>query len=50
MEKSGNKMCTPEYGSVVMFSPVVNFIAIAALTVVFLAVGTYLFARSEKNR
>jgi ABC-type polysaccharide/polyol phosphate export systems, permease component len=41
---------TPEYGSVVMFDPVVNFITIAALTIICLIIGTYLFARSEKNR
>ncbi|MCL1983659.1 MAG: ABC transporter permease [Clostridiales bacterium] len=41
---------SPEYGSVVMFNPAVNFAAIAALTVVFLVAGTYFFARSEKNR
>jgi ABC-2 type transport system permease protein len=33
-----------------MFNPFVNFIAIAALTVGFLAVGAYFFARGEKNR
>lgn len=41
---------TPEYGIVVLFNPVVNFIAIAALTVICLIIGTFLFARSEKNR
>ncbi len=41
---------TPEYGSVVLFNPVVNFIAIAVLTVVCLIIGTFFFARSEKNR
>jgi ABC-2 type transport system permease protein len=41
---------TPEYASVVLFNPVVNFIAIAVLTVVCLIIGTYFFARSEKNR
>jgi ABC-2 type transport system permease protein len=41
---------TPEYDSVVMFNPAVNFAAIAALTVACLAVGTYFFAQSEKNR
>jgi ABC-2 type transport system permease protein len=33
-----------------MFNPFLNCIAIAALTVVFLVVGTYFFARGEKNR
>ncbi|MDR2810031.1 MAG: ABC transporter permease [Tannerellaceae bacterium] len=41
---------TPEYGSVVLFNPVVNCIAIVALTLVCLVVGTYFFVRSEKNR
>ena len=40
----------PEYGSVVMFNPAVNFVAIFALTVVCLVIGTMFFARSEKNR
>ena len=41
---------TPEYESIVMFNPAVNFAAIAALTVVCLVIGTFFFARSEKNR
>lgn len=41
---------TPEYAGVVLFNPAVNFIAITALTVICLIVGTFLFARSEKNR
>ena len=41
---------TPEYNSVVLFNPMVNFIAIAVLTVICLIIGTYLFARSEKSR
>ena len=41
---------TPEYPSVVMFNPLINFIVIVALTIAFLLVGTYFFARSEKNR
>ena len=41
---------TPEYASVVLFNPVVNFVAIAALTVICLVIGTYLFARSGKSR
>ncbi|MGB8451002.1 MAG: ABC transporter permease [Anaerocolumna sp.] len=35
---------------VVLFNPAVNFAAIIALTVVCLVIGTFLFARSEKNR
>ncbi|AOT69512.1 ABC transporter permease [Geosporobacter ferrireducens] len=41
---------TAEYGSVVLFNPVVNFIAIATLTVICLIIGTFLFTRSEKSR
>lgn len=41
---------TPEYASVVLFNPVVNFIAIAVLTVICLIIGTFFFARSEKSR
>ncbi|GLC82722.1 ABC transporter permease [Lacrimispora brassicae] len=41
---------TPEYASVVMFNPMINFTVIAALTVICLIIGTFFFARSEKNR
>ncbi len=41
---------TPEYASVVLFNPVITFTAIVGLTLVFLIVGTYIFARSEKNK
>ena len=41
---------TPEYDSVVMFNPLINGIAIIALTVVCLVIGTFFFARSEKNK
>jgi ABC-2 type transport system permease protein len=41
---------TPEYENVVLFNPAVNFIAMAALTLVCLVIGTFFFARSEKNR
>ena len=41
---------TAEYDSVVMFNQAVNFAAIAALTMACLVVGTWFFARSEKNR
>ncbi|MDK2940690.1 MAG: type transport system permease protein [Acetobacterium sp.] len=41
---------TPEYASVVLFNPVVNFTAIVVLTVICLMIGTFLFARSEKSR
>jgi len=39
-----------EYDSIVMFNPLVNFAAILALTTVCLVLGTYFFARSEKDR
>lgn len=41
---------SPEYDSVVLFNPMISLLAIAALTVLCLVVGTYLYARSEKNR
>ncbi|MCL2158606.1 MAG: ABC transporter permease [Oscillospiraceae bacterium] len=41
---------TPEYNSVVMFDPAINFVAITALTLACLILGTFFFARSEKNR
>ncbi len=41
---------TPEYGSVVLFNPAVTLLAIVALTVVCLVIGTWFFARSEKHR
>ncbi|MDR1238152.1 MAG: ABC transporter permease [Propionibacteriaceae bacterium] len=41
---------SPEYDSVVMFNPVINFAAITALTIACLVVGTFFFARSEKNK
>lgn len=40
----------PEYDRVVMFNPAVNFAAIVGLTLVCLVIGTFFFARSEKNR
>jgi ABC-2 type transport system permease protein len=41
---------TPDYASVVLFNPMVSLVAIITLTAVCLIVGTYLYARSEKNR
>ncbi len=41
---------TPEYDSVVLFNPIITFIAIVALTLICLVIGTFVFARSEKNR
>jgi len=41
---------SPEYSSVVMFDPLINFAAILALTVICLMIGTFLFAKSQKNR
>ncbi|MEL7658241.1 MAG: ABC transporter permease, partial [Bacillota bacterium] len=41
---------TPEYDSVVLFNPAVTLTVIIALTVVCLMVGTFFFARSEKNK
>lgn len=41
---------TAQYSSVVMFNPAVNLAAILGLTVLCLIVGTFFFARGEKNR
>jgi ABC-2 type transport system permease protein len=41
---------TPEYDSVVLFNPLVNCLAIVTLTIVCLLIGTFFFARTEKNR
>jgi ABC-2 type transport system permease protein len=41
---------TPEYSRVVLFNPAVTLAAIVALTVAFLAIGTFMFARSETHR
>lgn len=41
---------SPEFSSVVLFNPMVSLLAIAALTAVCLVLGTFLYARSEKNR
>ncbi len=40
----------PEYGAIVMFHPMFSFTLIAGMTVLFLMVGTYFFARLEKNK
>jgi hypothetical protein len=41
---------TPEYESVVLFNPMLSLAVIAGITVVGLVFGTFLFAKSEKNR
>jgi ABC-2 type transport system permease protein len=41
---------TPEYESVVMFNPLVNFMLLAGLTIICLVIGTLFFSMSEKNR
>jgi len=41
---------TSEYDNIVMFNPLINFAAIVGLTIVCLVIGTFFFARSEKNR
>lgn len=41
---------TKEYNQVVLFNPIFNFTAIIALTVVCLIIGTFFFARTERNR
>ncbi len=40
----------PDFDSVVLFNPMVSLLAIAALTAACLVLGTFLYARSEKNR
>jgi len=41
---------TAQYSSVVLFNPAISLVVIAALTVLFLIVGTFLYVRSEKDR
>ena len=41
---------TPEYENVVLFNPTVSIMVMVTLTIVGLVVGTFFFARSEKNR
>ncbi|MDR1774478.1 MAG: ABC transporter permease [Clostridioides sp.] len=41
---------TEEYTNVVMFNPSVTLFAIVVLTIVFLSIGTFFYARSEKNK
>ena len=41
---------TPEYASVVLFNPGITMTAIVVITIVCLVIGTFFFARSEKNR
>jgi ABC-2 type transport system permease protein len=41
---------TPEYQSVVLFNPAVKLAAIVAITVICLVIGTFFFARGQKNR
>lgn len=41
---------TPEYDRIVIFNPMINFVAIVGLTVVCLIIGTFFYAQSEKNR
>lgn len=41
---------SPDVDSVVLFNPMVSLLAIGVLTALCLVVGTFLYARSEKNR
>lgn len=41
---------TPQYQSVVLNNPVVDLAVILIITVICLVIGTFFFARSEKNR
>jgi len=38
------------YSKAILFNPFVNLIAIISITVICLVIGTYFFARSEKNK
>lgn len=41
---------SPEYEKVVLLDPLINLLIIAAMTVIFILVGTILFVNNEKNR
>ncbi len=41
---------TPEYDTVVLANPLFNVVAVSAIFVVFVAIGTFLFVRRERNR
>ncbi|MDR0571051.1 MAG: ABC transporter permease [Clostridiales Family XIII bacterium] len=41
---------TPEYGAVTLFNPLVSITGTICITVVCLTVGTFFYARSEKDR
>jgi len=41
---------TPEYANIVIFNPAVSIAAIVSITVVCLLIGTFFYAKSEKNR
>ncbi|MDR0999243.1 MAG: ABC transporter permease [Clostridiales bacterium] len=41
---------TPEFDSVVLFNPAISLAATVAIAIVCLVVGTFFYARSEKNR
>jgi ABC-2 type transport system permease protein len=41
---------TSEFGNVVLFKPALSVVVTIAITVVCLVVGTFFYARSEKNR
>jgi ABC-type polysaccharide/polyol phosphate export systems, permease component len=41
---------TQQYSKVVLFNPMISLLVIITLTLVFLVIGTFFFAQSEKNR
>jgi len=41
---------TSEYDSIVLFNPAINLAVILTLTIAFLIIGTFFFARTEKKR
>lgn len=41
---------TPEYSEVVLFNPVLNLTVVIVAGTIFMAIGTHLFVRNERNR
>ncbi len=41
---------TPEYDKAVLFNPMLNIAVVAAMMVVFIAIGTFVFVKNERNR
>lgn len=41
---------TPAYGHIVLYNPLLDLVIVAAFSIVFFVVGTFLFVRGERNR